>query len=229
MKSTRRGLVVAATAAALAIPTIFTNYAAAQPNSIAPEQMPGPLLGYAGFQRTTDAFREIDPAQVMYPSACAPATVPDQYSTADSHRGRAYEVAGFAAHDVTGPAGEVGADVYSYDSTEGATGAFDRLRSLFDRQCPLDHEAIGWEFLRESPITGTGSPYAPHRAFTATAGNDALGARTSVTFSVLDDYVVAAGYRVETSDAPQDPGTSADIADQAARAALEAVVEHSGG
>lgn len=228
MRFSRRVLVLLATATALAAPIAVPNYALAQSDVVQPGQMPDSLLGYAGFQRSTDAFHEIPAGQVMYPSACAPATVDDQYSAPAAHRGREYEVAGFAANGITGPAGVVGADVYAYDSTGHAAQAFDRLRSLFDRQCPLDHDSIGWEFLRDSPITATGSPYAPPRAFTATVSNDALGSRMSVTFAVTDHYVLAAGYRVDSSDPPLDPVTSADIADRAARAALEAVIEHTG-
>ncbi|MFI1459296.1 hypothetical protein [Nocardia carnea] len=211
-----------------AVTVLVAPSAVAQANIIAPEQLPNAHLGYAGFQRNTDAFHEIDPGRVMYPSACAPATADDQYSAPAAHRGREYAVTGFAAMGVTGPKGTVGIDVYAYESPDRAANAFHHLRSLFDRQCPLDHDSIAWELFRESPITGTGSPYAPAQAFTVTAGNEALGSRTSVTFAQRDAYLEAAGYRVDPGSAAPDPGSSAYIADRAARAALEALIERTG-
>ncbi|MFD4402209.1 hypothetical protein ACFWPH_05530 [Nocardia sp. NPDC058499] len=211
-----------------AVTGLMAPAAVAQANTIAPEQLPNTQLGYAGFRRSTDAFQEIDPALVMYPSACAPATVEDQYSAPSAHRGREYPVTGFAAMGNTGPAGTVGVDVYAYEAPDRAASAFHHLRSLFDRQCPFDHDSIAWEFFRESPITGTGSPYAPAQAFTVTAGNETLGSRTSVTFSQRDAYIVAAGYRVDPGGGSPDPDSSAYIADRAARAALEALVERTG-
>ncbi|WP_280458101.1 hypothetical protein [Nocardia carnea] len=223
MKFRRYIVVFIATAAAFLTPAV-----AARADTITPGQMPDSLLGYAGFLRNTDEFHETAAGRVLYPSACAPATVEDQYSHPAAHRGREYPVTGFAAMGVTGPAGTVGVDAYAYESPARTVRAFDALRSLFDGQCPLDHDSIAWEFLRRSPITGTGSPYAPARAFTVTAGNEILGTRTSVTFAVHDSYLVAAGYRVDSGGNAPDRTDSAYIADRAARAALEALAERAG-
>ena len=197
-----------------------------QADPLVPGQLPSSsVLVAAGFQRDTDAFTEIDTGRVMYPSACAPATVDDQYSDPAAHRGREYAVTGFDATGVTGPAGTVGVDAYAYDPAERSAHAFDQLRSLFDRPCPLDHDSIAWEFVRESPITGTESPDTPTQAFTVTAGNEVLGSRISVTFSLHDTQIVAAGYGVDQGGVAPDPDDSADIADRAARAALEALAD----
>lgn len=196
-----------------------------QADPLVPGQLPSSsALVAAGFQRDTDASTEIDTGRVMYPSACAPATVDAQYSDPAGHRGREYAVTGFDAMGVTGPAGTVGVDAYAYDTADRSASAFDHLRSLFDRPCPLDHDSIAWEFVRESPITGTESPDKPAQAFTVTAGNEILGSRITVTFSLHDTHIVAAGYGVDQGGAAPDPDNSAHIADRAAGAALEALV-----
>lgn len=228
MKRLQRALLAAGAALAVGLSPLGAHSASAEPNAVAPEQLPDNRIGYVGFQRDTSEYREIPADQPMYPAACGPASVEAQYGHPSGHRGHEYDVTGYSAFDLTGPAGVAGVDVYAYPSAAEAAGQFTALRALHEQQCPFDHDDTAWEFYRESPITETGSMFAPASAFTVTAGNEALGSGTAATLAVRDNYIVAAGYATGASDPPVTSETTADIADAAARAGWEAVLDYTG-
>lgn len=222
LSPTRTIVGVGAVAALLATP--FTASAQDRPPScggpgtVRADQMPDDVLGYAGFHPTGE-YTETMGTVFLYGSACADSS---QYSEPTGHRGREYPVTGFAAGEVEGPAGEVGADVYQYSDPAAAEAAFSVLRDIHDGcEAPNEFGQVP-QFL---PETGLSDRHAS-ASFTSHAGDYlAHGGNDTYSVALSGDYIVVGGY--ETPSGPDAPVVTHEnataIADQAVRAAFDSV------
>lgn len=190
------------------------------PGTIPAESMPDALLGYAGFL-TPRTDSELVGIPTRYGSLCAPHEVYAQYGDPIGHRARTYVVDGFAANDLTGPAGTAGAEVFEYATSEAADAAFETVKDLtYGCDVPVD----GLVVPSVSPNnTLWGSPAEPTDgdAFSVHSGNYlAHGGSDSYTTARYDRYIVVGGYHTPPDpDAPFiEPAQGVAVADRAVQA-----------
>jgi hypothetical protein len=184
------------------------------------ESMPDAVLGYAGFL-TPRIESEMVGIPTRYGSLCAPREVYTQYGDPTGHRARTYAVDGFAAHELSGPPGTAGAEVFEYATAEAADTAFETVKNLtYGCEVPVDGLVVPSVSPNNTLWGGPGEP-TDGDAFSVQSGNYlAHGGSDSYTTARYDRYIIVGGYHTPPHpDAPFiEPAQGVAVADKAVNA-----------
>ncbi|MGI8722674.1 MAG: hypothetical protein ACR2JG_10640 [Geodermatophilaceae bacterium] len=146
------------------------------------------LLGRLGWSLTGDSTDLTEP---LYRHPCSPASAVEEWSDPLSNVGRVWDVSGFNVPSLPAPPGEIGIDLYGYNSLEDAFAAFSTYAGTLESCGETGPDGTLDEVIGQVDLP-TGDPYPLDAGYVVRSSSET--SRTDVIIARQGKVLIVAAY-----------------------------------